>query len=202
MSVHMCDAGKSKQQPWATPSNPGCSHENITVVAGETYRFRIINGGSLLYQTVCFKGHNVTIVAADATPTEPVSFGSCVDVNVGQRCAILMLMQSTHLLSQVAVKGMIWRLLQPPTEPGSFGSGMSQVLRHIYSVLVFSTLLNMRPEALGDKHSLGDCRYDVLPTANASAENYCIKVQPECSRCIWDIWYAFLLALHMGWSAC
>ena len=112
MSVHMCDAGKSTQQPWATPSNPGCSHENISVVAGETYRFRIINGGSLLYQTVCFGGHNVTIVAADATPTEPVSFGSCVDVNVGQRCAMLMLMQSTRLLSHVAVKGMIWPLLQ------------------------------------------------------------------------------------------
>ncbi|KAL3145498.1 hypothetical protein ABBQ32_003322 [Trebouxia sp. C0010 RCD-2024] len=78
-------SGKSKQQPWATPSNPGCSHENITLVPGQTYRFRIINGGSLLYQTVCFEGHNVTVIAADATPTEPISFGPCVDVNSGQR---------------------------------------------------------------------------------------------------------------------
>ena len=78
-------AGKSVQQPWAAPSSPGCSHDNITVMPGKTYRFRIINAGSLVYQTVCFEGHNVTIVAADAIPTDPVSFGPCVDVNSGQR---------------------------------------------------------------------------------------------------------------------
>lgn len=78
-------AGRSVLQPWVEASNPGCSHENITVSPGQTYRFRIINGGSLAYQTVCFQDHNVTIVAADATPTDPVSFGSCVDVNAGQR---------------------------------------------------------------------------------------------------------------------
>lgn len=58
---------------------------------GQTYRFRIINGGSLLYQTVCFEGHNVTVIAADATPTEPISFGPCVDVNSGQRYTALHL---------------------------------------------------------------------------------------------------------------
>ena len=79
------DAGKSVQQPWTTPSNPDCGHENITVTPGQTCRLRIMNGGSLAYQTVCFEGHNVTVVAADATPTQPVSFGPCVDVNVGQR---------------------------------------------------------------------------------------------------------------------
>ena len=84
-------AGKSVQQPWASPGNPGCSHENITVTAGKTYRVRIINGGSLLYQTVCFEGHNVTIIAGDATPTEPISFGPCVDINSGQRCNTALL---------------------------------------------------------------------------------------------------------------
>lgn len=83
--VHGHAAGKSKQQPWVAPSNPGCTHENITVTPGQTYRFRIINGGSLLYQTVCFEGHNVTVIAADATPTQEVSFGPCIDVNSGQR---------------------------------------------------------------------------------------------------------------------
>ncbi|KAK9828854.1 hypothetical protein WJX72_002416 [[Myrmecia] bisecta] len=82
--------GKSVQVPWAAPSNPGCTHENITIAAGKTYRFRIINSGSLLYQTVCFGGHNVTIVAADATPTDPISFGPCVDINSGQRYDVLL----------------------------------------------------------------------------------------------------------------
>jgi Multicopper oxidase len=31
------------------------------------------------------QGHKVTIVAADATPTEPLEV-TCVDVNLGQRC--------------------------------------------------------------------------------------------------------------------
>jgi Multicopper oxidase len=31
------------------------------------------------------QGHKVTIVAADATPTEPLEV-ECVDVNLGQRC--------------------------------------------------------------------------------------------------------------------
>lgn len=56
----------------------------MTVEAGKTYRVRIINAGSLLYQTVCFDRHNVTIFAADAYPVNllPVS---CVDINLGQR---------------------------------------------------------------------------------------------------------------------
>ena len=82
-------AGKAAQQPWAAPSNPGCSHENMTVMQGKTYRIRVINAGFLLHQTVCFEGHNMTILAADAIPTDPVSFGPCVDVNSGQRYSVL-----------------------------------------------------------------------------------------------------------------
>jgi hypothetical protein len=54
------------------------------VEAGKTYRFRIINAASLTYQTVCFGGHNVTVIEADARPLQPFS-AQCVDVNVGQR---------------------------------------------------------------------------------------------------------------------
>ncbi|DBA96798.1 TPA: hypothetical protein ACH3X3_012965 [Trebouxia sp. C0006] len=103
--------GKSVQQPWASPGNPGCSHENITVTAGKTYRVRIINGGSLLYQTVCFEGHNVTIIAGDATPTEPISFGPCVDINSGQRYDVL--------LTANATVGNYWVTAQPQYRMGS-----------------------------------------------------------------------------------
>lgn len=55
--------------------------------AGKTYRIRMINAGSLAYLTVCFADHNVTIVAADAYPTNPLTV-PCVDINLGQRYAL------------------------------------------------------------------------------------------------------------------
>ena len=37
-------------------------------------------------QTLCFEGHNLTIVAADGYLTKPLVV-SCLDINLGQRCA-------------------------------------------------------------------------------------------------------------------
>ena len=56
----------------------------MTVEAGKTYRIRMINAGSLLFYTVCFDKHNVTIIAADAYPVNDLSV-PCVDINLGQR---------------------------------------------------------------------------------------------------------------------
>ena len=58
----------------------------MTVEAGKTYRVRIINAASLAFLSVCFGGHNVTVVAADAYPVDPLPV-QCVDINLGQRCA-------------------------------------------------------------------------------------------------------------------
>jgi FtsP/CotA-like multicopper oxidase with cupredoxin domain len=38
-----------------------------------------------IYTTICFMGHNVTVVEADARPIAPATFRECVDVNSGQR---------------------------------------------------------------------------------------------------------------------
>jgi len=62
----------------------GCKHFTTTVKPGETRLYRLINAGTLMYQTVCFEQHAVTIVAADAYPTQHVHT-ECVDVNAGQR---------------------------------------------------------------------------------------------------------------------
>ena len=62
----------------------GCRRYNMTVEAGKTYRIRMINAGSLVFYTVCFAGHNVTIIAADSFPVTPLPV-SCVDINLGQR---------------------------------------------------------------------------------------------------------------------
>lgn len=75
---------RSALNPFASSVNPGCAHANFTVDEGKTYLFRISNSASLTYLTVCFGGHNVTVVAADARPVEPFSV-ECVDVNAGQR---------------------------------------------------------------------------------------------------------------------
>jgi FtsP/CotA-like multicopper oxidase with cupredoxin domain len=57
----------------------------IPVEAGKTYRLRVVAATLLVYTTVCFEGHSVSVVAADGIPTEPRAT-SCVDVNSGQRC--------------------------------------------------------------------------------------------------------------------
>jgi FtsP/CotA-like multicopper oxidase with cupredoxin domain len=63
----------------------GCARYNMTVEAGKTYRVRMINAGSLAFLSVCFAGHNVSVVAADAYPIDPLQ-AACVDINLGQRC--------------------------------------------------------------------------------------------------------------------
>ena len=72
----------------------------MTVEAGKTYRIRMINAGSLVFYTVCFAGHNVTIIAADSFPVTPLSV-SCVDINLGQRYHHLLLQRQVASEAQV-----------------------------------------------------------------------------------------------------
>ena len=54
------------------------------MVPGKTYLLRLSNVGSFNYFTVCVEGHNLTVIATDASPTDPVNY-TCVDVEGGQR---------------------------------------------------------------------------------------------------------------------
>lgn len=74
---------KGGQPYWAVFCS-GCSHYNLTVDPGKTYRLRVINYASLVMLTFAVEGHKMTIIAADGTPTEPLTVDS-VDVNSGQR---------------------------------------------------------------------------------------------------------------------
>lgn len=106
--------GASAVQPWASSVNPGCTHENVTVEAGKTYLFRLISATSLLYTTVCFEGHDATIVAADAVPVEPIkasALNGCVDINSGQRYDVL--------LKADQQPGNFWITVQGQFRPGS-----------------------------------------------------------------------------------
>ncbi|KAK9837176.1 hypothetical protein WJX81_008696 [Elliptochloris bilobata] len=102
--------GRSEAQPWAAPTNKGCARYNLTVEAGKTYRLRVINTGSLAYQTLCFEGHNLTIVAADGYPTKPLVV-SCLDINLGQRYDVL--------LKANQAPGNYWLTARPQFRPGS-----------------------------------------------------------------------------------
>jgi L-ascorbate oxidase len=102
-------------------SSSQCTHEQFEVEAGKTYLFRIINGGSLLYQTLCFEGHNVTIVAADAIPITPLEANRCIDINLGQRYDVL--------LTANAAPGSYWISSQSQYRPGA-PSGFA-VLRYV-----------------------------------------------------------------------
>jgi len=57
----------------------------ITVSNNKVNRLRLINAATLVYMTVCFEKHDVTVVALDAAPVEPRTFEECVDINSGQR---------------------------------------------------------------------------------------------------------------------
>ena len=54
------------------------------------YRVRLVGAGSLLYQIVCFEGHNVTLVAVDSRPVDPLEIGECVNVNLGNRVDVVL----------------------------------------------------------------------------------------------------------------
>lgn len=63
----------------------GLKRTELVVEQGKTTRLRLVNAATLVYMTVCFEKHTVTVIALDAAPVEPKSFSECVDVNTGQR---------------------------------------------------------------------------------------------------------------------
>ncbi|KAI8468177.1 MAG: Cupredoxin [Monoraphidium minutum] len=67
-----------------------CKRSEVRLTPGATHTFRLINAATLVYTTVCFAGHDVTVVAADSKAVRPVKFSECVDVNSGQRLDVLV----------------------------------------------------------------------------------------------------------------
>ena len=51
----------------------------------------MVSSAELVYLTVCFEGHNVTVVALDGFPVLPFvpPVPGCVDVNAAQRSVIV-----------------------------------------------------------------------------------------------------------------
>lgn len=99
--MHLPDARTEGLQPLRAYSAgcaclrcTGCTRYNMTVEAGKTYRVRLINAGSLAFLSVCFADHSVTVVAADAYPIDPF-VAKCVDINLGQRCALVLTCQGS-----------------------------------------------------------------------------------------------------------
>eukprot|EP00199_Chlamydomonas_sp_CCMP681_P000320 CAMPEP_0119105092 /NCGR_PEP_ID=MMETSP1180-20130426/3149_1 /TAXON_ID=3052 ORGANISM="Chlamydomonas cf sp, Strain CCMP681" /NCGR_SAMPLE_ID=MMETSP1180 /ASSEMBLY_ACC=CAM_ASM_000741 /LENGTH=596 /DNA_ID=CAMNT_0007090057 /DNA_START=170 /DNA_END=1960 /DNA_ORIENTATION=+ len=86
----ICNVTKMSVAPSvACPS--GATHEQYNVEPGKQYLFRLINAGSSLYTTVCFEGHKVQLITADATPINWVFLSNgCIDMNTGQRYDILL----------------------------------------------------------------------------------------------------------------
>eukprot|EP00798_Chlamydomonas_sp_ICE-L_P018224 gene18224-24675_t len=73
--------------PHATLS--GCTHTSFSVKEGMSYRFRLIASTSLLYTSICFENHEVSVIALDGLPVEPFST-ECVDLNIGQRADVIL----------------------------------------------------------------------------------------------------------------
>lgn len=61
----------------------------VSVEAGKTYRFRIINSAQLVMQNVAIAGHNMTIVEVEGTIVEPITVSN-YDLSPGQRVSVLV----------------------------------------------------------------------------------------------------------------
>lgn len=92
-----CVLGPNATEPLCHPQ-PDCDTRFVwEVESNTTYLIRLIGAGSLVYQTICFEGHNITVVASDARPVDPFTppSGSCVDINLGQRYDIELTTNAT-----------------------------------------------------------------------------------------------------------
>lgn len=73
----------------------GCSVEDylsaISVEAGKTYLFRVINAGGLVSLNLAIAGHTMTVVKADGTFVDPLEVSS-LEVNLAQRYSVLVTM--------------------------------------------------------------------------------------------------------------
>ena len=83
-----------------TPDPECTTRYSLTVEPDTSYRIRLIGAGSLLYQIVCFEGHNLTLVATDARTVEPLEIGECVNVNLGQRMDVILKTMGSDSLEQ------------------------------------------------------------------------------------------------------
>ena len=111
--------------------DPECTAENylssISVEAGKTYLFRIINAASLVAVNFVMAQHKMTIVRVEGTFVEPLTLPS-LDVNVAQRYSVLVTMDqepdtsywvSTSVRHRAGVEGHAYLQYDgapPPTE--------------------------------------------------------------------------------------
>jgi len=86
-----CTGGSNRVSNATCKPDPECATRySLTVEPETSYRIRLIGAGSLLFQIVCFEGHNLTLVATDARTIDPLEIGECVDVNLGQRMDVIL----------------------------------------------------------------------------------------------------------------
>lgn len=98
-----CKAAGDKGIIQVCNPDPECASRYVLNVEPKTtVRIRLIGAGSLLYQTVCFEGHNLTLIEEDARAVEPLALGECVDVNLGQRMDVLLETKDQRELNQTS----------------------------------------------------------------------------------------------------
>jgi hypothetical protein len=124
----------------AIAADPKCTREEIVIAPNATTTFRIINAATLVYTTVCFGGHNVTVVASDARATEPVTFKECVDVNSGQRLDVEVKADQAGGVFWISCG---WRL-RVGARDGVVAGSFCRVFKHAACQIFFSTLADAR----------------------------------------------------------
>jgi L-ascorbate oxidase len=80
--------------------DPNCDTRYVmNVQPDSTVRVRLVGGGTLVYQKVCFENHEITLIEADARKVEPLILeDGCVDINLGQRMDVILKTKSPEEL--------------------------------------------------------------------------------------------------------
>ena len=82
--------------------DPSCDTRFVMDVEPDAaYRVRMVGAGSLLFQVICFEGHELTLIQVDARPIQPVVLkDGCVDINLGQRMDVVLKSKSVDEIRQ------------------------------------------------------------------------------------------------------
>lgn len=75
----------------------------LDVQFNQTYRIRVLNAASLAYYNLAIASHNLTVIQAGATPTQPLILSS-IDINVAERFDCLITTNQPQLSYRINVQ--------------------------------------------------------------------------------------------------
>ncbi len=102
-TAQTCDPDPDCDSRYVLDVSPATTGNSTTNPASKSpsVRVRMIGAASLVYQIVCFEGHEVTLIETDARSVKPLRLeDGCVDVNIGQRMDVILKLKTEEQLRE------------------------------------------------------------------------------------------------------